>query len=82
MVEILKLTEKEQWGHVAGKDNPADIGSRGVASSCLSANKLWWEGLEWLRRDESEWTICMVLHDSSEVGNERKKVCKFAVFED
>ena len=36
--EILKLTKKEQWGHVAGIDNPADIGSRGVTASFLSAS--------------------------------------------
>ena len=26
VAEIVKLTEKEQWGNVAGKDNPLDIG--------------------------------------------------------
>ena len=54
LAEILKLTEKEEGGYVAGKDNPVDIGSRGVTTSCLSASKLWWEGPEWLRRGESE----------------------------
>ena len=82
VAEILKLTEMEQWGHVAGKDNPADIGSRGVTASYLKTCNLWWEGPEWLRRGESEWPISSGLHDSSEVESERKKICAFTVIEE
>lgn len=82
VAEILKMSDKEQWGHVAGKDNPADIGSRGVTASYLSTSELWWEGPEWLRRGESEWPTSLVLRDSTEVACERKKVCTFAVIED
>ena len=82
MAEILKLTKKEQWGHVAGIDNPADIGSRGVTASFLSASKLWWEGPEWLKGGESEWPTSLVLQDSTEVESERKKVSVFSVLED
>ena len=28
--EILKLSKAENWGHVGGKDDPADIGSQEV----------------------------------------------------
>ena len=79
VAEILKLTEKEQWGHVAGIDNPADIGSRGVTPSYLKTCQLWWEGPEWLRKGESEWPISLVLQNSNEVESERKKVCAFTV---
>ena len=81
VAEILKLTEKEQWGHVAGIDNPADIGSRGVTPSYLKTCQLWWEGPEWLRKGESEWPISLVLQNSNEVESERKKVCAFIVNE-
>ena len=81
VAEILKLTEKEQWGHVAGIDNPADIGSRGVTPSYLKTCQLWWEGPEWLRKCESEWPISLVLQNSNEVESERKKVCAFTVIE-
>eukprot|EP00794_Sanderia_malayensis_P003850 gene3850-biopygen3279 len=30
--EILSLSKKESWSHVAGIDNPADLGSRGVTA--------------------------------------------------
>ena len=69
------------WGHVAGIDNPADIGSRGVTESFLSASKLWWEGPEWLKGGESEWPTSLVLQDSAEVESERKKVSVFSVLE-
>ena len=80
VAEILKLTEKEQWGQVAGKDNPADIGSRGVTVSYLKTCNLRWEGPECLRRGESEWPISLGLHDSTEAESERK--CAFTVIEE
>ena len=39
--EILKKTRKEDWGHVAGVNNPADLGSRGVTASHLRDSKIW-----------------------------------------
>jgi len=42
--EILKVSCKEQWGHVPGKENPADIGSRGMSASNLKGSTLWWRG--------------------------------------
>ncbi len=46
--EILSKTEKSTWNHIPGKDNPADLGSRGVKAAELKANELWWHGPEWL----------------------------------
>ena len=53
--EILKLTNKGDWGHCPGVENPADIGSRGVISSQLKDNKLWWVGPDWLTKSKEEW---------------------------
>lgn len=36
------------WHHVAGKENPADVASRGVLPSELVHNSLWWAGPSWL----------------------------------
>ena len=47
--EIRKLIPAECWGHCAGKNNPADIPSRGLTPLELAANKLWREGPEWLQ---------------------------------
>ena len=82
VAEILRLSKKEDWGHVSGLDNPADIGSRGATASELKSSKLWWEGPEWLRKDESEWPKKFVLEDSVEVKTERKKAFVFTVVTD
>ena len=71
--EILKLTKKEEWGHVPGVEDPADIGSRGAKASELRDSKLWWEGPKWLREEKETWLNNEPLEDSNEVSEERKK---------
>jgi len=46
--EIRKLTSIDCWNHCAGKDNPADIPSRGLTPTELSTYKMWKEGPVWL----------------------------------
>lgn len=42
--EIHELTKDLPWHHVSGKDNPADLVSRGVNLADLSNSSLWWKG--------------------------------------
>ena len=42
--EITKLTEKGSWRHCLGKENPADLPSRGLTPLELSASALWRRG--------------------------------------
>ena len=74
VAEILKLSQKDEWNHVSGSENPTDLGSRGVSSSFLSQSKLWWEGPEWLQKGENFWPNNVLLEDSQVIANERKKV--------
>ena len=71
--EILKRTRKEDWGHVAGVDNPADLGSRGVTASHLRDSKIWWEGPEWLKKGRENWPNSFPLEISDDVREESKK---------
>ena len=71
--EILRLSEKDGWGHVPGVENPADLDSRGVTASHLKDSKLWWEGPEWLRKEKDQWPISIDLESSQEIGAERKR---------
>lgn len=46
--EIHELTKEHPWRHVSGKDNPADLVSRGQSLDLLRSSSLWWEGPQFL----------------------------------
>lgn len=48
VVEINDLTGELSWTHVAGKQNPADLLSRGMHLDVLSSSHLWWSGPSFL----------------------------------
>ena len=52
--EIRRLTETNQWYHIAGKENPADIISRGQTLDQMDKRK-WFQGPDFLRKFKSEW---------------------------
>ena len=54
VTEIRKCISPSHWKHCAGKDNPADLPSRGLSLPDLSLSRLWSEGPEWLNDDISE----------------------------
>lgn len=49
VAEIHELTKDLPWCHVSGKDNPADLVSRGLRLEDLSSSTHWWEGPTFLR---------------------------------
>ena len=50
--EIRTLLPDATWVHCAGKENPADLPSRGMSLAHLTASDLWRKGLEWLTSEE------------------------------
>ena len=52
VTEIRSLIHPDRWSHCSGRDNPADIPSRGSAPLELSVNVLWRDGPEWLREKQ------------------------------
>ena len=47
---IQSLTTVSQWSHVSGKDNPADLASRGCLPSDL-VNSIWFQGPSLLHKE-------------------------------
>ncbi|XP_043206566.1 uncharacterized protein LOC122372946 [Amphibalanus amphitrite] len=55
---ILQLTRAEQWHHVRGQDNPADLGTRGMSMTALEKCDLWWRGPTFLRQGPDARICC------------------------
>ena len=52
---IRQITRPEDWRFCPGKDNPADLASRGAPAGTLVTSSLWWDGPPWLQHEEEEW---------------------------
>ena len=67
---IRRNTTVEQWRHVPGQENPADVASRGCMPTDLQ-NEEWFTGPRFLRTHKSEWKNnerqYVVRHDDVEV---------------
>lgn len=45
---IRRLVPLQHWRHCPGKENPADIPSRGASTEVLSESSVWLQGPHWL----------------------------------
>ena len=52
---ILETSSPSQWRLVPGKENPADDASRGLSADALLNNKRWFNGPEFLWRNQEHW---------------------------
>lgn len=52
--EIRRLVPIECWRHCPGKVNPADLPSRGIPMKGLADNSLWFNGPDWVTRDNMD----------------------------
>ncbi|GFX85830.1 integrase catalytic domain-containing protein [Trichonephila clavipes] len=53
--EIQENTDPASWRHCSGKQNPADLLTRGLTSKELIISEKWWHGPEWLKDSENLW---------------------------
>ncbi|UYV67841.1 hypothetical protein LAZ67_5002202, partial [Cordylochernes scorpioides] len=60
------------WRHVPGKENPADIPSRGASISQLITTR-WWERPVRLKKEEQFWTQSAEKESIEEVNSELRK---------
>ena len=52
VITIRSLVKPPHWKHCPGKENPADIPSRGMRASDLANTPVWLDGPDWLRSNE------------------------------
>ncbi|GFQ92089.1 integrase catalytic domain-containing protein [Trichonephila clavata] len=55
VVEIQKLSTPSDWHHCPGKENPADLLTRGLSVKNLKKCDAWWNGPHWLHQPEENW---------------------------
>ena len=55
VTEILDASKSDQWRHVPGAENPADLASRGVTDPDRLVTGNWFSGPEFLYKDEDAW---------------------------
>ncbi|GFT85138.1 DUF1758 domain-containing protein [Trichonephila clavipes] len=54
--EIQENIDPASWRHCSGKQNPADLLTRGLTSNELINSEKWWHGPEWLKDSENLWS--------------------------
>ncbi|XP_055527937.1 uncharacterized protein LOC129720474 [Wyeomyia smithii] len=78
--KIQTLTHGYRWTHIPGKDNPADLVSRGMAVGEFVSSELWKYGPTWLRLPEEKWPAPFPLHvpvDNIEARKTSKELSDF-----
>ena len=70
--EIHRTTNPDQWHHVPGTMNPADLATRGMSALNLADSALWMEGPEFLKDDEITWPASPSRNPKEVGGSERR----------
>ncbi|XP_055522534.1 uncharacterized protein LOC129716721 [Wyeomyia smithii] len=60
IAEIQRLTKGRTWRHVPTEQNPADLISRGMMTSQILNDELWWHGPCFLKDPVDSWPECTV----------------------
>lgn len=71
ITEILQTIPTACWRHVPSADNPADAASRGMLPASFLQHSLWFQGPQWLRKNETSWPV---LHEPFPTEEEKRIV--------
>ncbi|XP_064482842.1 uncharacterized protein LOC135395675 [Ornithodoros turicata] len=71
--EIQRLTQIDGWKYCKGKENPADLLTRGMQAKKMTESELWWSGPSWMTRSDSEWPVWNMDDDLERNELEEKK---------
>ena len=73
--QIRSATQPHQWAHCAGKENPADIPSRGIDPCGLIHNSLWLHGPTWLHSEFPHADVPMQMPEACELERRKPLPC-------
>ncbi|XP_062704653.1 uncharacterized protein LOC134286958 [Aedes albopictus] len=76
---IQSLSQGHRWQHIAGKENPADLVSRGMTVNDFLQSQIWKNGPPWLRGPEVNWPSEAKETDFSEEELETRKIVSHIV---
>ncbi|XP_062538907.1 uncharacterized protein LOC134207198 [Armigeres subalbatus] len=79
VAKIQSIAESSSWRHVSGKENPADLISRGISPKDILDNAFWWEGPDWLKEPSDHWPAASCSSSSEEAEKERRRAAVCAV---
>lgn len=83
VVEIQEMSDPKSWNHCSGKDNPADLVSRGSSVQVLFQSQLWSFGPQWLRQEQIFWPKSIIKKVPEEAELEKTKtIVNVAVTQD
>ena len=54
LTEIQASSLPDQWFHIPGPLNPADLATRGISAEELCSSRAWWAGPDWVSLPESD----------------------------
>lgn len=77
-VSLIQELSNSRWHHVSGKENPADLASRGVSPQLLEQQQLWWNGPQWLRNHSTSWPSFIPTCNATDDLEERPSICSMA----
>lgn len=75
-------TDIRRWKHINGKENPADLLTRGISPKDLVNNNLWLHGPDWITLPQSEWPKSTVMQQETKDFDQELKVFTLTEFKD
>ena len=79
--EIHRSSNPQQWRHIPGDMNPADLPTRGLSVTELANSKVWVEGPSIIQCEESTWPpqLPNEQEEESTSNDERQKVAHVTI---
>lgn len=82
VASIQNNTDIRKWRHIDGKQNPADLLTRGLIPIELVNNAMWLHGPDWLTLPEVEWPKSTIMQEPTEQIHQEMKVFSVTGFKD